>query len=66
MQKRSRRLARLLYWFGIGTGGTWLLKWVLPLAAFFAAAFAYLLMTAQQARYRLIDVIKQVKRYPGN
>ena len=47
-------------------GGTWLLKWALPIAAFFAVALAYLLITAQHARYRLIDVIKQVKRYPAN
>ena len=38
----------------------------MPIGAFVAAAFAYLFMTAQHARYRLIDVIRQVKRYPAN
>jgi len=47
-------------------GGTWLLRWALPIAAFVAATFAYLFITAQHARYRLIDVIRQVKRYPAN
>jgi|SRR5215203_973615 hypothetical protein len=45
---------------------TWLLKWVLPIVAFFGAGFAYLLLTAEHARYRLIDVVRQVKRYPAN
>ncbi len=45
---------------------SWLLRWVLPIVAFFGVGFAYLLLTAEHARYRLIDVVRQVKRYPAN
>ncbi len=45
---------------------TWLLRWVLPIVAFFATALVYLLVTQDHARYRLIDVIKQVQRYPAS
>ncbi len=45
---------------------TWLLRWIVPVAAFFAVGFAYLLLTQEHARYRLIDVVRQVKRYPAN
>jgi hypothetical protein len=47
-------------------GGSWLLRWALPVVAFFAVTFAYLLITQEHARYRLIDVMRQVKRYPAN
>lgn len=50
-------------WF---IGGSWLLKWILPVVTFFAVAFAYLLVTKEYTRYRLIDVIQQVQRYPAN
>jgi hypothetical protein len=45
---------------------SWWLRWILPPVAFFAAGFAYLLLTTEHARYRLIDVVQQVKRYPAN
>ena len=45
---------------------TWLLRWMLPVVAFFGVGFAYLLLTLDHARYRLIDVVRQVKRYPAN
>jgi hypothetical protein len=45
---------------------TWLSRWILPVVAFFAVGFAYLLLTQEHARYRLIDVVRQVKRYPAN
>jgi hypothetical protein len=44
----------------------WLLRWVLPIVAFFVVGFAYLYLTREHARYRLIDVVRQVKRYPAN
>jgi hypothetical protein len=47
-------------------GGSWLLRWALPVVVFFAVTFAYLLITQEHARYRLIDVMRQVKRYPAN
>ena len=47
-------------------GGGWLLRWVLPPVAFFAVGIAYLVLTANHARYQLIDVVRQVKRYPAN
>ena len=31
-----------------------------------AVGFAYLMLTTEHARYRLIDVVQQVKRYPAN
>jgi len=45
---------------------SWWLRWIVPPVAFFAASFAYLLLTTEHARYRLIDVVQQVKRYPAN
>ncbi len=47
-------------------GDGWLLRWILPLVVFFTAGVAYLLLTQGHARYRLIDVVRQVKRYPAN
>jgi hypothetical protein len=46
--------------------GSWLLRWALPVVAFFAVTFAYLLISQKHARYRLIDVMRQVKRSPAN
>lgn len=56
-------VAGSLGWFLINT---WLSRWILPVVAFFAVGFAYLLLTKEAARYRLIDVVRQVKRYPAN
>ena len=47
-------------------GGTWLSRWMLPPVAFFAVGLACLRLTKEHARYRLIDVVRQVKRYPAN
>jgi hypothetical protein len=46
--------------------GAWLLRWVLPVVAFFGVGFTYLLLTVEHVRYKLIDVVRQVKRYPAN
>ena len=64
-------IAGLVGLFLVGSIGwlfsnAWLLRWVLPIVAFFGVGFAYLLLTAEHARYRLIDVVRQVKRYPAN
>jgi hypothetical protein len=56
-------LTGVIGWF---FSDTWLLRWGLPVVAFFATAFVYLLVTYDHTRYRLIDVIRQVKRYPAN
>ena len=56
-------MAGTLGWF---YGETWLFRWILPLVAFLASGLAYLLLTKEHARYRLIDVVRQVKRYPAN
>lgn len=46
--------------------GSWLLTLVFSIVAFFGTGFSYLLLTQKHSRYRLIDVIQQVKRYPAN
>ncbi len=56
-------VAGSLGWF---LSDSWLLRWIAPVVAFFAVGFAYLLLTQEHARYRLIDVVRQVKRYPAN
>ncbi len=47
-------------------GDTQLSRWMSPLLAFFAVGFVYLLLTREHARYHLVDVVRQVKRYPAN
>jgi len=56
-------MAGAIGWF---FSDSWWLRWLVPLVAFFAVGFAYLLLTAEHARYQLIDVVRQVKRYPAN
>lgn len=46
--------------------GSWLWASVFTIVGFFGAGFAYLLLTQEHSRYRLIDVIQQVKRYPAD
>lgn len=46
--------------------GGWLWTLVFSIVAFFAVGFAYLLLTKEHSRYKLIDVIQQVKRYPAD
>ena len=54
-------VAASIGWF---FSGSWWLRWIVPPVAFFAVGLAYLLLTAEHARYRLIDVVRQVKCYP--
>jgi hypothetical protein len=56
-------LAGSIGWF---FSEAWFFRWVLPVVTFFGVAIAYLFFTRQHARYRLIDVVRQVKRYPAN
>jgi hypothetical protein len=46
--------------------GGWFWMWVFPLLAFIVLSLAYLALTLENSRYRSIDVINQVKRYPAN
>lgn len=39
---------------------------IFTVVGFFGVGFAYLLVTREHNRYRLIDVVQQVKRYPAN
>ena len=55
-------LAGLVGWYI----DTWFFRWAFPAVAFFGVSVAYLLFTAEHSKYRPIDVIQQVKRYPAN
>lgn len=54
--------AGLVGWFV----DTWFWMWVFPVLMFLGASFAYLLLTREHSRYRPIDVVQQVKRYPAD
>jgi hypothetical protein len=45
---------------------TWFWMLILPSLGFFGASFAYMLLTKEHSRYRPIDVVQQVKRYPAD
>lgn len=46
--------------------GSWIWMSIFTVVGFFGVGFAYLLVTREHNRYRLIDVVQQVKRYPAN
>ena len=60
-------LLALLCAFAVGwTIGHWVLLWVLPFLLFVIVTVTYALLTVEQPRYQVIDVVNQVKRYPAN
>lgn len=46
--------------------GTWFWMLIFSVLGFFCASFAYVLLTREHSRYRPIDVVQQVKRYPAD
>ncbi len=46
--------------------GGWFWQWVLPIIVFIVGGIVYLLATMENNRYKSIDVIRQIKRYPAN
>ena len=58
-------VALLSLWIGrLAAGGVWVL--VVPVLVFFLAGLGYLWLMQENQRYRKIDAIEQVKRYPAN